>query len=182
YLLYASKVRRGFAGDTMGSQRLARTSAGEGQRSAFVIDRGGTKASIWRACSDVEPEMHHVSIRNDVIFPFHTKHTRRPRARFAFVRNVIAERDDLCANEAFLEVRVNDRRGLRRFPPALDGPRADFFRSGGKVADEPEHAVALVDHLLDSAFGHAVRRKELGALLVFHSDELGFDFGADLDD
>src|SRR5436853_7600251 len=97
---------------------------------------------------DVEPEVQHVAVLDDVVFPLHPKHARRPAARLALVRDEIRVRHHLRPDEAALEVGVDDRRGLRRLPAALDRPGADLLRARGEVADEPEDGVALADHLL----------------------------------
>ena len=53
---------------------------------------------------------------------------------FGLVLDVIVEADDFGTDEAALEVRVDDARGLRSLPAVLNGPRAHFLFSGGEVA------------------------------------------------
>src|SRR5512147_2149967 len=129
---------------------------------------------------DVEAEVQHVAVLDDVVLALDAEHAGGAAARLTLVRDEVGVRHHLGADEAALEIGVDDRRRLRRLPAALDRPGAYFLRTGGEVAHEPEDGVALADHLLDAALADPVRLEKLGALGVVEPDELGLDLGGDL--
>src|SRR6185436_14362013 len=109
---------------------------------------------------DVEPKVHHVSILHDVLAPFGRHVARGLRALLAAVGNVVRVVDDLRADEAFFEVRVDDPGRLRRRRGDGYRPRADFLRPCRKVTDQAQRAVAVVDDLVEAAFFRAERVEE----------------------
>ena len=58
--------------------------------------------------------MHHVAIGDDVILAFQTEFAGIARAGFAFARDIIGIGDGFGADEALLEIGVDDAGGLGR--------------------------------------------------------------------
>ena len=77
--------------------------------------------------SNIKQEVHHITIFNDVIFPFRTHLACFFRALLTLVGDEVFKRDSLRANEAFLEVGVDLTGRLRRGRTDRDGSRAYFF-------------------------------------------------------
>src|SRR5690606_33280445 len=107
------------------------------RRRRIVLERrpGGKRSS---SASDVEPEMHHVSLLDDVLLAFETELARLLCALLAFVGDEVLVSDDLGANEPLLEVGVDHAGGLRRRRADADGPRADFLDARGEVSLQAE--------------------------------------------
>ena len=95
-------------------------------------------------------------------------------AGFAVQRDVVVVGDGLGADEALLEIGVDDAGGLRRLGARVDGPGARFLRPGGEIGAEAEQLVAGADQPVEAGLGEAQRLEELGAL---GSGELG-DLGS----
>ena len=81
--------------------------------------RPGVKSSQW--CFGMalillrrEPEMHHVAVGDDVVLAFEPQLAGVARAGFAAIGDVVVIGDGLGADEAALEIGVDDARGLRR--------------------------------------------------------------------
>src|ERR1700694_651414 len=90
---------------------------------ATVYGRAGfglcSSASLVR-----EAEVHHVAVLDHVLLALEPHLSGVLRARLALERDVVVIRDGLGADEALLEVGVDDARGLRRLGAARDGPGA----------------------------------------------------------
>ena len=80
--------------------------------------------------------MHHITVRNDVIFAFQPHFPGVAGARLAFAGNVVVIGDRFGPDEAALEVGVDDARRLWRLRALRDGPGARFLRTDRKVGDE----------------------------------------------
>ena len=63
--------------------------------------------------SVVKPEMHHVAIGDDIVLAFQPEFARLARAGFAFARDIIGIGDGFGADEALLEIGMDDAGGLR---------------------------------------------------------------------
>ncbi len=83
----------------------------------------GTRSSIGEA------EMHHIAVGDDIVLAF------EPHLAGLFGRNLAAEpvivriRDRLGADEALLEIGMDDARGLRRLGAARNVPGARLLRA-----------------------------------------------------
>ena len=66
------------------------------------------------ALSVGEAEVQHVAVLNGVVLAFEPELARFARARLALVRDVVVIGDRLGADEALLEIGVDDAGGLRR--------------------------------------------------------------------
>ena len=82
---------------------------------------------------NVEQEVHHVAILDDIFLPFPSHLSRFLRALLPFVLEELVVRDYFGADESMLEVGLDDARRLRRGVAYMDRPRADFLRSAGEV-------------------------------------------------
>src|SRR5215472_6844510 len=102
---------------------------------------------------DIEAEMHHVAVADDVFATFEPHLTGFLSALLALVLDVVGIGDDLRANEALLEIGVNYARGLRRGAALANGPRAHFLRAGGKKRLESQQPVARVNKAVESRLG-----------------------------
>src|SRR5262245_33392357 len=92
-----------------------------------------------------EAEVQHVAVLDDVVLAFEPELAGVARPRFAVERDVIVVSDGLGADEAFLEIGMDDSRRLLRPRSVRHGPRARFLRAGGEIGDEAEQLVALAD-------------------------------------
>src|SRR5579872_6578116 len=100
--------------------------------------------------SGSKTEMKHVAVGDDIILAFETKFPGFAGARFAAAGDIIRIGDCLGANEAFLEIGVDDAGGLRRFSAFFDSPGARLFRSHREERHEVEKFVASPDHAIEA--------------------------------
>jgi hypothetical protein len=77
----------------------------------------------------IKPEMHHVAVGDDIFLAFKTQLAGIARTGLAAQRDVIVIRDGLGADEALLEIGVNDARRRRALGALGDGPGARFLRA-----------------------------------------------------
>src|SRR5690606_38672847 len=111
----------------------------------------------------------------DVFLAFETELAGRLQARFAAYRYEVVVREDFGADEAFLQVAVDDARRFGRGRTDVNGPRADFIRPDSEERLEAEQFVAEADHLGGAQLGDAVFAHEhLGAFGVKLRD-FGFE-------
>ena len=73
--------------------------------------------------------------------------------------DVVVVGDRLGADEALLEVGVNDAGRLRRLGAARDGPGARLLRADGEVGDEVQQLVAGADQAVEARLLEAHRRR-----------------------
>ena len=79
----------------------------------------------WPALSVGEAEMQHVAVLDDVVLAFEAELARFARARLALPGDIVVIGDGLGADEALLEVGVDDAGRLRRLaPPSRPSRRA----------------------------------------------------------
>src|ERR1700733_12284864 len=102
------------------------------------------------AISVIEPEMHHVAIGDDVLLAFQTQLSSVARAGLAAERHVIGVSNRFSANEALLEVRVNDAGGRRGLGAAMDCPGTRLLWPGREISDEVEQLVAGADQPVET--------------------------------
>src|SRR5690349_6159304 len=79
---------------------------------------------------DVEPEVNHVAFLDDIGLAFEPQLAGFACALLAAPCDELVVADDLGADEAALEVRVDGAGRLRRRRVALRGPRAHFLGAG----------------------------------------------------
>jgi hypothetical protein len=88
------------------------------------------------------------------------------RAGLALELHVVVEGDRLGADEALLEVAVDDAGRLRRGRARADRPGARFFRADGEVGLQAEELVAGADDAVEAGLGEAEAREEFLLLFV----------------
>ena len=76
--------------------------------------------------SVIKPEMHHVAVGDDVVLAFQAELARIARAGFALARDIIVIGDGFGADEALLEIGVDDAGGLRRASSPWSRSRRGF--------------------------------------------------------
>src|SRR5262245_61859523 len=105
-----------------------------------------TRSELIPIASGREAEVQHVAVLDDVVLAFEPELAGVARAGFAVERDVIVVSDGLGADEAFLEIGVDDTRRRLRPRAARHGPGARLLRPGGEIGNEAEQLVALADH------------------------------------
>ena len=91
----------------------------------------------------IKKKFDDVAVFDDVLFAFGAHEAFFFAGGFAAVLDVVVVGDDLRADEATLEVGVDDAGGGGRFPSLMDGPGVDFFGAGGEIAGEAEGCGSL---------------------------------------
>ena len=91
------------------------------RKARFSEKRGSCFSSPAAACaaSDVEQEVHHVAILDDIFLAFGAHLARVLGALLALEGDEVVEGDGLGADEAALEVAVDDACGLGAVSPTL---------------------------------------------------------------
>src|ERR1700733_9744042 len=125
----------------------------------------------------VEPEMHHVAVGDDVFLAFQTQLSSVARAGLATERHVIGVSNRFGANEALLEIRMNDAGGRRRLGAAMDCPGTRLLRPDREISDEVEQLVAGADQAIEAGLFKTQRIEEILALLARQRRDLRFDLG-----
>ena len=87
---------------------------------------------------DIETEMHDVAVLHDIILAFGPHLARVLGGLFAAQCDEIIIGDGLGADEAALEIGVDDARRLRRLGAAMHGPGPRFLGADGEEGDEIE--------------------------------------------
>src|SRR5690554_8149440 len=92
----------------------------------------------YRPASDIEAEVDHVAILDDVLLALQAPLAGVLRALFAAQGDKVIIGDDLGADEALLEVGVDDPGRLGGGGADLDGPGAHLLHPGGEVGLQAE--------------------------------------------
>src|ERR1700693_1948347 len=100
--------------------------------------------------SNIEAEMHDVRFTHHVILALQSQSTGFAGAGFAAILNVIIEGDHLGADEAALEIRVDDPGRLRRSAALAHRPGADLLGAGGEICNEAEQLVGAANHAIET--------------------------------
>src|SRR5262245_33959603 len=82
--------------------------------------------------SNIELEEHHVAVLDDVLLALVARLARLLRADLAATCDEIVVGNCLRADEAFLEIRVDHARGLRRLHAFSHGPGSRLLRPDGE--------------------------------------------------
>ena len=85
-----------------------------------------------------KPEMHDVAVGDHVVLAFEAEPAGIARAGLAAELDVVVIGDGLGADEAVLEIGMDDAGRLRRPGAAGDGPGARLLRTRGEEGDEVE--------------------------------------------
>src|SRR5262249_56430768 len=89
-------------------------------------------------CSRRKSEMHDVAVGDDVRLALEPHLARLLRAALAAERHIIVVGDGLGADEAALEVGMDDAGRLRRPGAARDRPGRRLLGAGGEIGDQIE--------------------------------------------
>lgn len=115
---------------------------------------------------DVEEEVHDVTVLDDIVLALDSEAAGSAAFGLGAVLDEVIVFDDLGADEAFLEVRVDDSRGTGGLVALVDGPGPDFGFSGGKVGTQAEQVVGGTDKTFDAGVFQAQLPEEHLTLLV----------------
>ena len=132
--------------------------------------------------SDIEQEVQHVAVLDDVVLAFGAHLAGFLGALFALVLDEVVEGDGLGADEAAFEVGVDDAGGFGGGVAFVDGPGADFLDAGGEVGLQAQEVVAGADEAVEAGFFEAEVGEEGEFVFVVEVGQFGFDLGAEGDD
>src|SRR5215813_14422359 len=116
--------------------------------------------------SNIESEVDDIALLDNVVLALEAHLPGILRARFAFARKVVGERDHLGTDESPLEVGMDDGGRLRRSRPDAHGPGAHLLGPRSKEGLEPEQTVSRADHPVESRFLETELGEELGTLAL----------------
>ena len=111
----------------------------------------GAKIFSARGGSDVEAEIHHITVLHHVVLTLKTHESLVARRRDAAERDEIVIAHDLRADEAALKIRMNLARRLRRGRAARDRPRAALVLARRQECLESEQRERAVDEPVETA-------------------------------
>ena len=135
--------------------------------------RGSWLAPVPRV--RIEPEMDDVAVLDDVFLAFVASLAGLLRAVFAAIGDIVVIGDRVGADEAALEIRMDDAGGLRGLGAARDRPGAGLLRSNREIGDEIEELVAGADQTVEAGFLETERREEFLRFLFRKLRDFGFD-------
>ena len=128
----------------------------------------------------VESEAHDVAVLHHVVLAFDAELAGLAHGGFGAVLDVVVVLDDLGADEALLEVGVDDAGTLRSLPAFVVGPGLDFHLAGGDERLEVEQAVDGLDEAVAAAVPQAeVFEEHLLLLVGFQFGDVGLGLGGD---
>src|SRR5689334_8593545 len=107
--------------------------------------------------SSVELEQHDVAVLDDVFLAFVARLAGLLGGDLAAERDEIVISDRLRADEAALEVGVDDARRLRGLVALVHGPGARLLRPGGEIGDQVKQVVAGADQPVETRLVQAHR-------------------------
>jgi outer membrane receptor protein involved in Fe transport len=129
--------------------------------------------------SDVEAEVQNVAFLDPVFLALQPQPAGIAGAGLAAVLDEVIKADGLGADEALLEVGMDDGRGLRRGRAALHGPGADFLDPGGEVGLQAQQLVGGADDAVQARLVQAQVGEEGVAVLVLELAQFLLDGGRD---
>src|ERR1700733_3190055 len=135
-----------------------------------------------RSGSHVKAEVHDVSVAHHVLLAFDPQLPEVAALGLAAEAHVVLPPDDLGLNEALLEVRVDDSRGLRRFGSSTRRPRAHLGLARREEREQIELRIAGAYHAVESRLEKSRPREELGAVLRVELGDLRLERRAHRDD
>src|SRR3990167_511410 len=128
------------------------------RRTTFPISINGLANTFehWRtlknssSCLDVEQEVHHVAILDNVFLAFCAHLARILGALLTLVLDEIVKRDGLGTDETTLEIAVDHACGLRGGIAHVDGPGAHFLHARGEVGLQAQQLEAGADQSVEA--------------------------------
>src|SRR5882672_6196117 len=126
-----------------------------------------------------KPEMHDVPIGDDVFLAFEAQPAGLAGARLAAERHIVVIRNGLGADEAALEIRMDDARRLRRLGAAGDGPGFCLLGPCGEIREQAQETVSGADQAIEPGLVEPDGSQILRALGGRQHGDLGFDLGRD---
>src|SRR5215475_14610484 len=108
------------------------------RRRRVIRGRTHTCQLSRRMSSGRKAEMHHIAVRNYVIFTFQPHFPGIASARFAAAGNEVVISDGFRPYEAALEISMNDTCRLRRLGTLSDSPCARFLRADREIGYKVE--------------------------------------------
>ena len=109
----------------------------------------------------IKHKLHHIPVLHLVLLALGTEDAMFARARLAAVLDVVLVGDDLRADEALLEVGVDDARALRGLPALAERPRARLLRPRREEARQPQRLVGELDRAVKRTLREPVALQEL---------------------
>src|SRR6516162_1689522 len=125
--------------------------------------------------------MHDVAVGDDVGLALEPHLARLLRAGLAAERHIIVVGDGLGADEAALEVGMDDGGGLRRPGAVRDRPGRRLLWAGGEIGDQIEQRVAGANQPVEARLLEPDRTEIFGALGRRQYRDLRFDLRRDDD-
>src|SRR5262249_49772925 len=135
----------------------------------------------WRGFLRRKPEMHDVPAGDDIGLALEPHLARLLRAGLAAERHIIVVGDGLGADEAALEVGMDDGRRLRRLGSARDRPGRRLLGAGGEIGDQIEQRIAGANQSVEARLLEPDRGQIFGALVRRQHRDLRLDLGRDDD-
>ena len=124
--------------------------------------------------------MHDVAVLDDVVLALDGELAGGAAFGFGAVFDEVVVLDDFGADEAFLEVGVDDSGGAGSLVALVDGPGADFGLAGGEVGAQAEQVVGGADQALDArVFQAQLLEEHLALVVTLELGYLGLDLGGD---
>src|SRR3954469_6798365 len=134
--------------------------------------RGDTEVPAKALALDVEAELRHVAVSHYVVLALDAHPPRGAGSGHRPGGDQVVVRDDLSLDEAALEVRVDDARGLRDGEPLADRPRARLLRPGGEERLQAESVEADPGQERQAGLILAVFGQQLAGVGLVQADQL----------
>src|SRR5258707_11536955 len=139
-----------------------------------------SKARMSRlVASGRKPEMHDVTIGDHVFLAFEAQPPGLAGARLAAERHIVVICDGLGADEAALEISMDDARRLGRLGAAGDGPGFRLLGSCREIREQAQKTVSGADQTIEPGLVESDGSQILGALGGRQHRDLSFDLGRD---
>ena len=94
--------------------------------------------------------MHDVTILNDVVLTLYTHLASLADSGFRAIFQVVVVLDNLCTDEAFLKVGMDDTSTLRSLPTLLVRPGFYLHLTSGDEGFEVQQGVGFLDEAVDT--------------------------------
>src|SRR5215216_6401538 len=100
-----------------------------------------------------EAKMHHIAVFNDIVLSFEPELAGITGSGFATEADIIVIGNRFGADEALLEIGVDDARRLRGARAPRHGPRPGFLWARREVSQKMQEVVAGADHAIEPRLG-----------------------------
>src|SRR5689334_20052624 len=94
--------------------------------------------------------MQDVAVLDDIVLAFEPELAGIARSRLAIETDIVVIGDGLGADEAFLEIGMDDACRLRRPGAPGDGPGARLLGADGEISYEMEQLITRTDHPVEA--------------------------------